>query len=173
MTNIFLVSILKCNCRHIPLEWVSNSRRVAPITVWRSGLGLGRLFGVRSEWNFKWVTLWHWKIYMKVCSLTPVVIWDPLSMVWGQFLEEIFQGERARFTSWWCYANWIWVQHNIYDSPLISWPTSQPVDGFLNKIAIFMKAIDFQSSNGVYLQRRVTGNIFSIHKENKNTCMHM
>jgi len=37
------------------------------------------------------------------------------------------------------------------------------MDGFPNIIAIYVNIIDFQSSNGVYLQKEVGRYIFSMH----------
>lgn len=53
------------------------------------------------------------------------------------------------------FEKWIWfttlllVLHSFHGQPPNTWKF------FFNKISIFMKTIDFQSSNDVYLQRRV------------------
>ena len=39
----------------------------------------------------------------------------------------------------------------------------QLMDNLANIIAIYVKIIDFQSSNGVYLLKEVGMNVFSIH----------
>ena len=54
---------------------------------------------------------------------------------------------------------WIWVSYAFYASPLSSWPTSQPMNNFSNGTAMFMKTIDLQFLNGVYLHGIVVGEI--------------
>ena len=88
---------------------------------------------------------------------------NPLALVGGWFWEDnIFWGECARFTTWWCFEKWIWDSHIIYVSLLCSWPTSQHVINFPNEIAIYMEKCQLLILDNVYFQRRVVRNIFSI-----------
>lgn len=79
-------------------------------------------------------------------------------------IRECFLGECGRLTSYWFSKTQI-LGLTYY--LLASQPTSQPMNNFPNRVAIFIKRVDSQSSNGVQLQKRVVGNIFLYSKENR------
>lgn len=84
---------------------------------------------------------------------------------WSSFLRKIFLifwGKCDRSALWWYFEKWIWVYHIIFASPWNSWPTSQPVNGFVNKIIIFMEIVDFQSLLILLLEM-----FFSYYTQNK------